>query len=211
MKRITKIGVSGLSLILAFSAGAYAATAVPKIIVNGNQVKTTTQAKIIDGSVYVPIRAISEGLDANIQWDNKSKTVYVDSDPNFKMETDAISYVLVRNMAYQWIMAYDERDQQRVLDLVTPDFDTDIYYTDSFPAGTYNLATIVDMKVVARSDYSLTARIVQRVTAVDEYKVKVEQWKFTFEQNKIKSVKIVPKSAKFYDRYTLFPGTSFGI
>jgi hypothetical protein len=210
MKRLIKIGLSGMVLILVFSAGAYAATVAPKIIVNGNQVKTTIQPKIIDGSVYVPIRAISEGLDANIQWDNKSKTVYVDSDPNFGMEQSSIAYVVNRNLAYRWIMAYDERDHQGVLDVVTPDFVTDIY-NESFPGGTYNMGTIIDMKAVAGSGNSLTVRIVQRVTAVDEYKVKVEKWNFIFGQGKIKSVKIVPNSAKYLDRYTLFPGANFGI
>ncbi|WP_405106654.1 copper amine oxidase N-terminal domain-containing protein [Paenibacillus sp. FSL K6-1217] len=210
MKRWTKIGISAALFTTVFSAGAYAATAVPKIFVNGNQVKSSIQPKIIGGSVYVPIRAVSEGLGVDIQWDNKAKNVYVDSDPNFKMETDATTYVFGRNLAFKWIMAYDERSVAEANALVAPNFKTDIY-KESFPGGTYNLATIVDMKVVARSDIGLTVRIVQRVTAEDNYKVKVEKWDFIFENNKIKSVKVVPKSTKYLDRYTLFPGTSFGI
>lgn len=210
MKRLSKIGLAGLTLTFVFSAGAYAATAVPKIFVNSNQVQTGIQPKIIDGSVYVPIRAIAEGFDVDIQWDNKSKTVYVDSDPNFKLENSSVAYVADRNLAYKWIMAYDERNQQGVLDLVTSNFVTDIY-NESFPAGTYNMGSIVDMKAVARTTNGLTVRIVQRVTAEDNYKVKVEQWSFTFDQGKIKSVKIVPKSAKYLDRYTVFPGASFGM
>lgn len=210
MKKLLKIGISGLALTLVFSAGAYAATVAPKIIVNGNQVKIQTQLKIINGTVYVPIRAISEGFDASIQWDNRSKTVYVDSDPNFGMERNNVAYVANRNLAYRWIMAYDERDHQGVLDVVTPDFKTDIY-NESFPIGTYNMGTIVDMKAVASTDTTLTVRIVQRVTAEDEYKVKVERWNFVFGQGKIKSMKIVPDTAKYLDRYTLFPGANFGI
>ncbi|QUL55513.1 copper amine oxidase N-terminal domain-containing protein [Paenibacillus tritici] len=210
MKRWTKIGISAALFTTIFSAGAYAATAVPKIFVNGNQVKSSLQPKIIDGSVYIPIRAVSEGLGADIQWDNKAKNVYVDSDPNFKMETSATAYVFGRNLAFKWIMAYDERSVAEANALVAPSFKTDIY-KESFPGGTYNLATIVDMKVVARSEIGLTVRIVQRVTAEDDYKVKVEKWDFIFENNKIKSVKVVPKSTKYLDRYTLFPGTSFGI
>ena len=175
-----------------------------------DQVQTSTQPKIIDGSVYVPLRAISEGLGVNIQWDNKNKNVYVDSDPNFKSETSNVEYVSERNLAFKWIMAYDERKEQEVLDLVSSNFKTDIY-NESFPAGTYNANSIVDMRVVARSTNNLTVRIVQRVTAEDDYKVKEEKWNFTFEGGKIKSVKIVPKSAQFLDRYTVFPGTSFGI
>lgn len=208
MNKFLKIAAAGIGLTLVFSAGAYAATTVPKIIVNSNQVKTSSLPKIIDGIVYVPIRAISDGFGANIQWDNKNKIVYVDSDPNFK-EISSVSYVVDRNLAYKWIMAYDERDQEAVLDLVSPKFITDIY-NESFPLGTYNIATIVDFKAIARSSNSMTVRIVQRVTAEDKYKVKVENWKFTFSQNKIESVKIVPKSTQYLDRYTVYPGASFG-
>ncbi len=66
------------------------------------------------------------------------------------------------------------------------------------------------MKAVAHTTNGLTVRIVQRVTAEDDYKVKVEKWNFTFDQGKIKSVKVVPKSTKLLDRYTLFPGANFG-
>lgn len=210
MKSPIKVGLAGLVLTVVFSAGAYAATTVPKIFVNSNQVKTSIQPKIIDGSVYVPIRVISEGLGADIQWDNKNKTVYVESDPNFKLENSSVQYVSERNLAYKWIMAYDERNHQGVLDLVTSNFSTDIY-NESFPTGTYNMGSIVDIKAVARATNGLTVRIVQRVTAEDDYKVKVEKWSFTFEEGKIKSVKVVPNSAKYLDRYTVFPGASFGI
>lgn len=209
MKRIIKIGLTTILFTSVFSAGAYAATTAPKIFVNSNQVKSSTQPKIIDGSVYVPLRTISEGLGINIQWDNKNKSVYVDSDPNFKSETSSVSYVADRNLAFKWIMAYDERKKQEVLDLVTTNFQTDLY-KESFPSGTYNMGSIVDMKAVARSTNLLTVRVVQRVTAEDDYHVKIEKWNFTFENSKIKSVKIVPKSTQYLDRYTLFPGTSFG-
>ncbi|WP_211748156.1 hypothetical protein [Paenibacillus sp. Marseille-Q4541] len=107
-------------------------------------------------------------------------------------------------------MAYDDRRKVDVLALNAPGFKTDIY-NESFPAGTYNMASIVEMEPVDRSENTLTVRIVQRVTAEDDYNVKVEQWKFTFEGNdKIKSVMIVPKSTQYLDRYTVFPGTSFG-
>lgn len=209
MKRFLKISTAGIILTLVFSAGAFAATTVPKLIVNSNQVSTTTPPKIINGSVYVPIRAISEGLGMSIEWDNKSKSVYVNSEPNF-IEGSSVSYVVERNLVYSWIMAYDARDHAAVLDLVTPNFTTDIY-NESFPAGTYNMASIVDFRVIARSSNSMTVRIVQRVTAEDNYKVKVEHWKFTFNQSRLESVKIVPKSTQYLDRYTVFPGASFGL
>lgn len=209
MKNWKKVGVSAMLFISVFSAGAYAATTVPKIFVNGNQVKTNTPPKIINGAVYVPLRAVSEGLGVDIQWDNKMKQVYVDSDPNFKMETSSVAYVSDRNVAFKWIMAYDERKYEDIEKLVTSDFTTDIY--KDFPVGVYNSGSIVDMRVVGKTESGLTVRIVQRVTAEDNYKVKVEKWNFTYKYTQLKSVKIVPNSTTYLDRYTLFPGTSFGV
>lgn len=42
-----------------------------KVIVDG---KPIADGVIIDGSVYVPIRAVSEAIDAKIGWDNQTKT-----------------------------------------------------------------------------------------------------------------------------------------
>ncbi|KGP81977.1 MULTISPECIES: copper amine oxidase N-terminal domain-containing protein [Paenibacillus] len=211
MKRIVKIGLAGVLLTSVFSAGAYAASVVPKVFIHGNDIKSgSTAPKLIDGSVYVPLRTISEGLGVDIQWDNKNKTVHVNSDPQFKSETGSVTYVNQRDLAFNWIMAYDDRRKEDVLALNAPGFKTDIY-NESFPSGTYNMASIVDMQPVDRNDTSITVRIVQRVTAEDDYNVKVEKWKFTFEgTDKIKSVMVVPKSTQYFDRYTLFPGTSFG-
>ncbi|MEK3787081.1 copper amine oxidase N-terminal domain-containing protein [Paenibacillus sp. FSL K6-1230] len=210
MKRMVKIGIGGVLLTSIFSAGAYAATVAPQVFVHGNRIQSSAAPKIIDGSVYVPLRSISEGLGADIQWDNKSKSVYVNSDVQFIAETGSVTYVNQRNMAFNWIMAYDERRRQDVLALVASGFKTDIY-NESFPGGIYNMGSIVDMQPVNRTDNTLTVRIVQRVTAEDDYKVKVEQWKFTFAgTDKIQSVMIVPQSTQYLDRYTLFPGTSFG-
>lgn len=82
MKRLMKIGLFGLIGTLIFSFGIYAATIAPKIFINSNQVKSSMQPKIIDGSVYVPNRTISDGFRTDVIWDNKTKTVYVNSDPN---------------------------------------------------------------------------------------------------------------------------------
>ncbi|MDR6726060.1 hypothetical protein J2W91_004566 [Paenibacillus amylolyticus] len=211
MKRIIKIGLAGALLTTVFTAGAYAATVAPKVFVHGNTIQSSATPKLIDGSVYVPLRAISDGLGANIQWDNKSKTVYVNSDPKFDGESDSVSYVNERNLAFNWVMAYDERRREDVFALNASGFKTDIY-NESFPSGTYNMGTIVEMQPVDHDANSLTVRIVQRVTAEDDYNVKIENWKFTFEgTDKIKSVLVVPKSTQYLDRYTLFPGTSFGM
>lgn len=210
MKRIVKVGLAGMLLTSVFSAGAYAATVVPKIFIHGNEIKSSTAPKMINDSVYVPLRTISEGLGVNIQWDNKKKTVYVNSDPNYKSLNTSVSYVQQRNRAFKWIMAYDDRLDEEVYALNAPGFKTDIY-NESIPGGILNMASIVDMQPVESTETSITIRIVQRVTAEDDYNVKVEKWKFTSADTQtFKSVMIVPGSTQYFDRYTLFPGTSFG-
>ncbi|WP_246021185.1 copper amine oxidase N-terminal domain-containing protein [Paenibacillus lentus] len=84
MHRFVKMGLIGVACMLIFSAGAFAATIKPKVFVHSNQVTSGVEPKIINGTVYVPIRAISEGFGADVKWDKKTKTVYVDSEPFFK-------------------------------------------------------------------------------------------------------------------------------
>lgn len=208
MRTVLKVGIIGIALTLVFGAGVLAGGGAPKLFVNSNLVQTSAAPKIIDGTVYVPIRAISEGLGSDIKWDNETKTVYVDSETNFTMEYSSVVFTEKRDLAFKWIMAYDQRDKKELSKFVTSDYKTDVYL--EFPVGIYNMGSIVDMKPVAVTDTSLTVKIVQRVTAEDEYAVKTEKWKFEFEEGKIKSVKVIPKSVKYFERYTLFPGASFG-
>ena len=214
MRRSIKIGLAGLILTSVFSAGAYAATAVPKIFVNGNQVKTSVQPKIINGSVYLPIRAVSEGFGANINWNNNTKSLYVNSDPNFKEEIPREEWVFYRNMINKWIMAYDERDSKTVKAQVADDFTTDIY--KEFPVGgSTESVSIIDFKVIGYeklnggTQLKFTYRTVFRPIELD-YTIRVQDWTFIVSGNQIHSAKIVPNSTTYLDRYTVVPNANFG-
>ena len=209
MKRLSRIGIVGVACALTFGAVAYGATITPQIFVNNNKVKTSLQPKIIDGTVYVPIRSISDGFGTSITWDNDRKAVYVNSEPEFKQENSSVTFVWKRNLVHKFIMAYDERNYDEVKELVTSDFKTDIYL--AFPGGTLNMGSIVDIKTVSTSDNKFTVQIVQRVSAEDDYKIKVENWEATLNENKIQSIMVVPQSTKYLDRYTVAPGATFGI
>ena len=50
-----------------------------RIIVNGAKINTDTKAKIIDGRVYLPIRAVLEAFGASVGWDQTSQCVTVTS------------------------------------------------------------------------------------------------------------------------------------
>jgi hypothetical protein len=209
MKRLIKIGLVGIACFLTFGAGAYAATAIPKIFVNGNEVKTNTQPKIIDGSVYVPIRAISDGFGNAISWDNETKTVYVNSDPNAKTEPDRVSWVATKNLIAKFITAYDERRHDDAMEVVSKDFTTDIYL--EFPTGGYTeMASIIDYKIIAYDGKNKFAvQIVRRLQA-EERNIKVENWEFEI-TDRIQSIKVVPNSTKYLDQYTVVPNATFGV
>lgn len=45
--------------------------------INGKANTLDVPAKLIDGRTMVPVRFVSEALDANVQWDSASQTVYI--------------------------------------------------------------------------------------------------------------------------------------
>lgn len=75
MKR--KIALITLALVLAFSAGATFAASAIKIVVNGKT--ANADARIINNTTYVPLRAVSEMLGANVDWNQKTQTVTITS------------------------------------------------------------------------------------------------------------------------------------
>ena len=60
-----------------------------KIIVNGQQVEMDdddVEPFIYEGRTMVPVRFVSEALGADVNWDNKTKTVIINSKNNIKLE-----------------------------------------------------------------------------------------------------------------------------
>lgn len=48
-----------------------------KIVVNGQEEQMAVPAKIINDKTYVPLRAVSENLDAEVLWDGEARTVTI--------------------------------------------------------------------------------------------------------------------------------------
>ena len=44
---------------------------------NGEVTELDVPARLVDGRTLVPVRAVSEGLGADVQWDNESWTVHI--------------------------------------------------------------------------------------------------------------------------------------
>jgi len=51
-----------------------------KILVNGNQAKLADKPVVIDGSSYLPVRAISNSLGYEVQYEDSSKTISLSND-----------------------------------------------------------------------------------------------------------------------------------
>lgn len=47
------------------------------IYVNAKAIKPDVPQMIINGSMYIPLRAVSEAISADVSWDNNNKTVYI--------------------------------------------------------------------------------------------------------------------------------------
>lgn len=95
MKWLKNIFAFSLLTCLAVSTS-FAEGASLKIKVNNEYIQTDTAPFITNGTTYVPIRFISEGLNIkNIAWDSNSKTV------TLKNGTDTLRILINKNYAYK--------------------------------------------------------------------------------------------------------------
>jgi len=78
----TKLCLLGVLTILLSLApfSSFGSTSRVKLVVNGTEL--STDAKLIDGRVYAPVRAISESIGAEVLWDASKSTVSVNSFKN---------------------------------------------------------------------------------------------------------------------------------
>lgn len=76
-------------MLISFAAGA--ASDAVRVYVNNKRVDG--EAMIVDGRTYIPLRAVSEAMGAEVAWDDATKTAYVDFS-----EDDAVSK-LVENVS----------------------------------------------------------------------------------------------------------------
>ncbi|UUZ79628.1 copper amine oxidase N-terminal domain-containing protein [Paenibacillus sp. P26] len=73
------LGLSIAALTLGgFGAGVYAYSQI-KLVVNGKNISTPIE--VMDGTSYVPLRAVSEALGAQVTWDEHTQTVEISRMP----------------------------------------------------------------------------------------------------------------------------------
>ncbi len=75
-KLLWSVGVTLLVSTLIVGVVSAAANHI-KIVVNGQEIKSSIQPLIVDDTVMVPVRAIAENLGANVKWDGQSNSVII--------------------------------------------------------------------------------------------------------------------------------------
>ncbi|MBE7053621.1 MAG: hypothetical protein E7391_05025 [Ruminococcaceae bacterium] len=73
MKKLISLALCLVMLVSCFSFNAFAETEI-SIIINGKKLTMDQNPVIIDGRTLVPLRAIFEGLGAQVEWDDSVKT-----------------------------------------------------------------------------------------------------------------------------------------
>ncbi|WP_141501444.1 N-acetylmuramoyl-L-alanine amidase [Paenibacillus luteus] len=84
-----------------FATVGQAAEVIPKLFLNGLQLKSDVNPQIINSSTVVPVRTISEGLGFQIDWDSKTKTVTVIHGDNVIKLKENDKTALVNNQKVQ--------------------------------------------------------------------------------------------------------------
>jgi hypothetical protein len=111
-----KLKVLGFSLVLVlvFSAGVFASSGI-NLVVNGTAI-TDVEAKVIDGSTYVPLRAVADMLGAEVGWDSKTKTASVNlgiaAEPRDSYKTGDISFydLTIEDGQFGWDLATEVKN-----------------------------------------------------------------------------------------------------
>ena len=74
-KRLVITGIAVLTIILAIG-GVFAADPM-KLIVNKQEIACDTPPKVIQGTLMVPIKAVAESLDVDVNWDEQENAVII--------------------------------------------------------------------------------------------------------------------------------------
>lgn len=75
-----------------------------KINLNGNNVVTSSEPFIINGTTYLPVRALAEALGLNVEWDATTNTVKIFSQANIGKITLAQFNSLTPGMTYDEVV-----------------------------------------------------------------------------------------------------------
>ncbi|MBR0276889.1 MAG: hypothetical protein IJQ50_00305, partial [Clostridia bacterium] len=82
------------------------------LYLNTRAVTLDVPPQIINDRTLVPVRAISEALNCKVDWDDKSKTVKIESDISRVIEIE--EYDKTDNKKTKWAFSYDDTDYEMI-------------------------------------------------------------------------------------------------
>jgi hypothetical protein len=65
---------------MVYASGLIAEVATFKVYINGNEFKSDKAVAVINGSTYLPLKAIGEALGVNVSWNSEKKCVDIGED-----------------------------------------------------------------------------------------------------------------------------------
>lgn len=68
-----------------------------KVSLNGKTINFSNEPFIYGGTVYVPLRDVSESLGVNVAWDDRSKTVYMHNDSSLGYNNNSYEIEILKN------------------------------------------------------------------------------------------------------------------
>lgn len=71
-----------IGIVLSMSTAAFSAILPVKIVLDGKELYADTPPQVINDRVFVPIRAVSEALGVDVEWDKSTRTVIMTSPQN---------------------------------------------------------------------------------------------------------------------------------
>lgn len=206
------MALSAVVLMLVFTAGVYAADEI-RVVVEGKRLDAGVIVK--NGQAWIPVRAAAEALGAKVRWDAGSRTVVVT--PRSKAPADVwedgeldIGYhtwISIRNRIAAFLIAFDERDRDAGMQLVTSDFDSDVVGPEVvIPiAGVFPDFVdfyVADVTKVDDSRYRARVVIVQWALGLRK-----EYWDFDMVMDGDWKIAAIWKAGEEYlDEYEVFPG-----
>lgn len=115
MRRRLAVPALIMALLAAFAAGAFADNPV-KLFVNGLLVQTDQPPQLVNGRTMVPVRVAAEALGARVEWDEKTRSVWIDNPDLFSLQRqvkllhDALAPAAPAEAVEKWARGVKERN-----------------------------------------------------------------------------------------------------
>ena len=196
-------------LIVAFAAVGYAANPI-KLIVNGQEIHPDVPPQLMNGRTMVPIRWVAEALGAEVQWDAKNRQVKVNVPPEVWQGDSGLTEregIYIRNHITRFLIAYDQRDREEGIQLVSENFDTNLLGPEVvIPIGGV-YPVMIDYKFIdAKKESDGKVRVRVEVYENSFEGLTVQNWDFIMNNQTRLIEGLFVDEKQTLDSYTVFQG-----